>query len=845
MPVTIHLILGPPGAKRTDRLIEAYREAAKEFRAALFLTPTRRHANQIRDLLTDSQCPLIFDFQSFADELVRINEPAIRPHADGDRHLLVDAVLAELRERNELPYFDGVAETRGYAEAACGYVMELKEAGIELRQLLKACPNRDDDVSPDRHTQATLIFERYHRRLAKLQHLDPPERIGLAANLWTKGKQRPFERIRSVFLDGFTSFTPFQRKLIDSLRDTVEHIWLELPDVEGEAFAELHEIRKWITGSRSKRSLFDPAPEVRSEWISQDKDMPDGLRLLARMFDNGSALTPQPPLPRGEGEEINAPTPGRGGWGVRAEPRGISLLEAPGELGEARLVARQIRRLLAEGTPASRVLIAVRRLTRATAELYREVLDEYAVTHDIEGADSLNRVPVVAFLLKAWRLQNEDWPFAAVAAVLRSTYFRPKWPEVQSDPEVAAKSETLLRMLGESRGRDAYLTAVRNWELTPPEPLEDEQAEEPLRQRKQKLAKHCRPFLERFFQAWDRLNIGGPADSAVARLQVFAGDIGLSLSAKTNPTDAEGLARLWSELKRWARRETASTTRRALRPERFLRVLSAIASVPCWGRTPRNAAGVTLLSAKASVGLDCDYLFLIELGEGSWPDLSPPTSLFDDRERERLRNLGFDLANPTARLGAEQLLFLNLVTAPRKGLFLSYAAIDAQGQPLLPSSFLRELKGCFPTGSIPTTRQQMLLDGYFDQEPLSHAELRVQAAHEWSTNGSSPPLALDLLDNLGRAVAVSQARFRSQEFGAFDGNLHHSAVASELASRFGPHKVLSPTALETYVACPFRFWLEHVLRLEPLEDPSEEVEHTRRGAAFIGLYPGFTNSTTN
>src|SRR5205807_2097123 len=38
--------------------------------------------------------------------------------------------------------------------------------------------------------------------------------------------------------------------------------------------------------------------------------------------------------------------------------------------------------------------------------------------------------------------------------------------------------------------------------------------------------------------------------------------------------------------------------------------------------------------------------------------------------------------------------------------------------------------------------------------------------------------------------------------------------------------------LEDYVACPFRFFLKHVLRLEPLEDPKEEIEVTRRGQAF-------------
>jgi ATP-dependent helicase/nuclease subunit B len=788
-----------------DRLIAAYREAAKEFGAALFLTQKRRHANRIRVQMTGCAFPVIFDIQSFADELVHIHNPDIRPHADGDRQLLLDSALTELRERKALPYFDGVAETRGYTDAVCGYITELKDAVVEWRQLVKASPNWDGGVSANRHAQAVNIFERYHRRLAKLNRFDPQDRFGRAATLWADGKQKPLERVRSVFLGGFTTFTPLQRKLIDSLRETVEHLWLELPDGEGEAFAELLDVRNWINGSGGKRSLVDSTTEVKIEYLDPGKTKPSGVRHLVNLFGN---------------EKVS----------VGASTSGLHLIEAPGELGEARLVARQIRTLLASGTPAGRILIATRNLTRTTAELYREVLNEYAIPHDIEGADALNRIPAVAFLLQAWRLPSEDWPFASVAAVLRSTYFRPKWPEVQSDPEVPARAETLLRMLGEARGRDAYLTAVGAWEHTPPEPLEDEQAEEPLRKRKQRLAELCRPFLERFFQAWDKLKINGTAETVVSRLQAFADDIGLSITASEDPADAAGLARFWSELNRWARAEP--TSRKTLRPERFARILSIISSVPCRARTSRESGCVTLLSANAAVGIDCDYLFLIELGEGSWPDLSAPTSLLDDHERERLRNFGFKLANPAARLGLEQLLFLNLATAPRKGLFLSYAGIDEKGQPLLPSSFLRELKGLFPPGSIPTTRRQMLLDGYFEQEPLSPAELRVQVAHDWEIDEPAPPLEPELLDNLHRAAATNQLRFRTHDFGSFDGILRHAAVADELAKRFGPKKVLSPTALETYVACPFRFWLEHVLRLEPLEDPSEEVEKTRRGAAF-------------
>jgi ATP-dependent helicase/nuclease subunit B len=89
----------------------------------------------------------------------------------------------------------------------------------------------------------------------------------------------------------------------------------------------------------------------------------------------------------------------------------------------------------------------------------------------------------------------------------------------------------------------------------------------------------------------------------------------------------------------------------------------------------------------------------------------------------------------------------------------------------------------------------------------------------------------DLFAHLRDAAELVRRRFHSREYSPYDGLLRQSGVLADLRERFGPDKVLSPTALESYVACPFRFFLEQVLRLEPLEDPAEEVEHTRRGAA--------------
>jgi ATP-dependent helicase/DNAse subunit B len=51
-----------------------------------------------------------------------------------------------------------------------------------------------------------------------------------------------------------------------------------------------------------------------------------------------------------------------------------------------------------------------------------------------------------------------------------------------------------------------------------------------------------------------------------------------------------------------------------------------------------------------------------------------------------------------------------------------------------------------------------------------------------------------------------------------------------LARRFGPEHLWSPSQWESYAACPYKFFLQNVLSLEPLGDLTLEVDHRRRGS---------------
>ncbi len=518
------------------------------------------------------------------------------------------------------------------------------------------------------------------------------------------------------------------------------------------------------------------------------------------------------------------------------------------------MVARRIKSLLLDGTSADQVLVALRDLG-PSAELLKEVFEEYGLPLELEGIEPLTHNPAVAMLLRAVRLPDDDWPFTRVTALLRNTYFRPSWPEVEGCPQMPQHAEALLRLLGEPRGRGAYLSAVARWAEQQQPGLEDEQAEESRRRRIHELAKKCQQFLERFFRAWDNAPERAGLEDHIAWLRALADDLGVSRSAGVEERDRGALACLWQELEALATARHGPTASR-LRLSRedgpakpqaagvgggvpsqverrvFLRRLQAIAGAAGLPRTTRGQGRVRVLSAELARHLEVDHLFVMGLGERSFPRLAPPSAILDENDRQAYKKAGIDLPGSVDSIPDEMLLFYQLITRARLSLTLSYPAVDERGQDLLPSSFLTALLDCFQPGTVPTQKRRMLIERYISDRPLSPAEYRVcLTALGPAAVAQDVALPASLRANLLDAGRLIECRFRTPQHNAFDGLLRDPAILQELEQRFGPERIISPTALEEYVSCPFRFFLGNVLRLEPLEEPREEIEVTRRGQA--------------
>jgi ATP-dependent helicase/DNAse subunit B len=263
----------------------------------------------------------------------------------------------------------------------------------------------------------------------------------------------------------------------------------------------------------------------------------------------------------------------------------------------------------------------------------------------------------------------------------------------------------------------------------------------------------------------------------------------------------------------------------------FSRLLSIISNGTGLAYTSKGPGRVRLLPAEVARSQQAPFVFVMGLGERGFPRRAGPEPFFAEQERQAFRPQGLDFTCADDIMLDEMLLFYQVVAAASRRLFLSYPAVDDKGQDLLPSPFLSAVIDCFQPGAVPMLRRRMLIEGYDSDVPLSPAEFRVQLASRRAAatvRNLPPPLG----DNVEAARRMAHHRFAERSYGIYDGLLRDPRALEALGHAVGPDKVFSPTALEDYVACPFRYFMGHVLHLEPLEEPSEKVEDTRRGQVF-------------
>lgn len=283
-----------------------------------------------------------------------------------------------------------------------------------------------------------------------------------------------------------------------------------------------------------------------------------------------------------------------------------------------------------------------------------------------------------------------------------------------------------------------------------------------------------------------------------------------------------------------------------------------------------NRSGIKVLHVRDTIGLSFDYLFLGGLTDGQFPEKKYESPIFTDTDKA-LFNQHADRAvfhNLSIRHQEEPLLFYLALTTARKRLYLTYSTLDSKGNLTLPSTLLKGLLRLIDTsppkeGKQPEPDPLLKEISFFSVPELPEAyernELReslIKGLYRDSSELTFPELYLAtfnalvntdqyqvLKQELRRTFRAARLEREREKFYLAEEDKRES-LASPWTGRITSDRIIkqineeficgkgvrwSPTLLEIYAQCPFRFLMRDILGMAELPRPEIEPDRMTEG----------------
>lgn len=266
----------------------------------------------------------------------------------------------------------------------------------------------------------------------------------------------------------------------------------------------------------------------------------------------------------------------------------------------------------------------------------------------------------------------------------------------------------------------------------------------------------------------------------------------------------------------------------------------------------RNRMGqVFVAPVEAARGMAFDAVFVPGLAERMFPRRIAEEPILLDHARRHIRGGDGDaspLRTNDDRVTEERLLLRLAAGAARSHLVLSYPRLDLdQARPRVPSFYaleaMRAAEGSLPGFDELARRAETITEARVGwpaprnkRDAIDEAEYDLALLEGLLRDGQASDGTARYLvtanPHLGRALRA-RARRWLPNWNIADGLVDPGEGAkAALASHQLAARSFSPTALQNFAQCPYRFFLQAVLRLEKREPPEaiEEIDPLNRGS---------------
>lgn len=246
-----------------------------------------------------------------------------------------------------------------------------------------------------------------------------------------------------------------------------------------------------------------------------------------------------------------------------------------------------------------------------------------------------------------------------------------------------------------------------------------------------------------------------------------------------------------------------------------------------------DPGGLKVLEVTDIRGLRFRALFIAGLVEGGFPLRASRDWIYPHEERERLKQYGLTLEDisPNTLLKEEHYFYQAACRATER-LYLSRPAVLEDGSETVASYYIEELARAIGTERVKKETVRRDFDGRTMFESSRQSELATllirqeeRLRHRAQSRGNYPKALVERLiteagksgilsDDARRRVAIERQR-GGRGFGKFDGVIGDASLLARIGKRYGAGHVFSASELSLYGRCPFKYFAEKVLKLEP------------------------------
>ena len=696
-----------------------------------------------------------------------------------------------------------VAESPGLVDLIDDQIAALEQHGIAPAAAERHAKRRDDAQSTD----VARIYGVYRERLTTASLADSASMIS-DATAALAASPRLFAGLRTVVVDGFSDFTTVQHELLKQLAARTMHMLITLPGDEGDQADRRDRPHLFFSPLRAA-GLFRQSLRATIQHAGHSHDAWPALAHLQRnLFRNY--------------RDLEAPSAS-----ALASLSNMHIVAASGVQAESVEIARRVKRLLVAGASPDDIVVAFRSM-REHAERIRHTFQDYGIPFTLDSSRSLAASPVLRSLQQLLSLVAGDWPYRRVLQVASDYGLSLFVGDGEQDPRQAI--ETCVRYAQLPSGRRALLEQLDHWAG------DRERTSEPTPAR----AAIARAALADLEAALDLLPRTAKLGAWITALGPLADRVGL-----LRPATAE-TASNWAILIRHLRTieqidawTNAKGDPAAFTAAQFLEVFnSAVLTAPA--AEERFEAGVVrVLHADAARFTTPKHLFVAGLSEQAFSatrrteTAPPPTPT--TRPVSGPTKCCCSISSSRGPPPPSPLAIPPSTSVPKRCRPARYSSNWSVplARPPCPAPISRS-----PTVRWPTTAMPRSQDRSSAVRPLLvRSTVAAICWHRWPTPAKrtlsrQPPRRLR---DAGRSIVdalESVGRRAHREFSAFEGLVDSPAAAASMRSAFGPNHMWSPSRLETYAECPFLFFGQHVLHLEPTPELALASDVRRRGSVL-------------